>query len=91
MLWFFYTGGRYYALFIMTIYEKFLLNETWVCFHWANLPANIYLFKVNRDTRKRKRCEVCSKVTKVRSGVFIVNFEQISHLFVVSLLFTLNK
>ena len=52
-----------------------------------NSPAGNYMFKVNsRNTRTR--CEVCSKLTiktpewrKWRcSGVFIVNFEHISHL-----------
>ena len=62
-------------------------------------PANIYLFKVtNRNTRKR--CEMCSKLTVkasmtkrqwLRSGVFIVNFDYISHFFLVFLLLTLNK
>ena len=61
-------------------------------------PANIYLFSVNiRSTRKR--CEICSKLTiKVserrqwcRSDIFIVNFEHISHLFLVFLLLNLNK
>ena len=38
------------------------------------------MFKVdNKNTRKR------------RSGVFIVNFEQISHLFLVFLLLPMNK
>ena len=55
-------------------------------------PAGSYLLKVsNRNTRTR--CEICSKLTmKVpeqcywyRSGVFIVNFEHISHLFLVIL------
>ena len=61
-------------------------------------PANIYLFKVsNRNTRIS--CEVCSKLTIKtperlhwgRSGVFIVNFEHISHLFQVFLLLILDK
>ena len=45
-----------------------------------------------------KRCEICSNLTiktqerrHHRSSVFIVNSEHISHLFVVSLLLTLNK
>ena len=41
----------------------------------------IYIFVqiINRSTRTR--CEICSKLTiKRRSGVFIVNFEHISHL-----------
>ena len=63
----------------------------------ANL-ANIYLFKVtNKNTRKR--CEIYSKLTiktperrqRRYSGVFMVNFEYISQLFLVFLLVTLNK
>ena len=59
-------------------------------------PSNlaiIYLFKANNRNR-RKRCEICSKLTMKRpeqnnwrrSGVFIVNFMHISHLFLVFLL-----
>ena len=60
-------------------------------------PAGIYLQKVdNRNTRTR--CEICLKLTIKtaerrywrRSGVFIVNFEQISHLALVFLLLTLK-
>ena len=60
-------------------------------------PAGIYLLKVNsRNTRAR--CDVCSKLTIktperrhwLRSSVFIVNFEHISHLALVFLLLTLN-
>ena len=55
----------------------------------------MYLFKVN-NRNTRKKCEICSKLTiktpeRRRSGVFIVNFEHISHLFLVFLLLTLNK
>ena len=61
-------------------------------------PVGIYLLKVkNRNTRTR--CEICLKLTIKtperrqwrRSGVFIVNFERISHLVLVLLLLTLNK
>ena len=42
-----------------------------------------------------KRCETCSKLTintvERRCGDFILNFEHISHLFLVLLLFTLNR
>ena len=41
-------------------------------------PAGNYMFKVN----KRRHCR--------RSGIFIVNFEHTSHLFLVFLLLTLN-
>ena len=63
-----------------------------------NFPASIYFFKVNNlDTRKK--CEICSKLKIKRaerrhwrhSGVFIVNFEHISPLFLVFLLLTLNR
>ena len=61
-------------------------------------PAGIYLFKVN-NRNTRTRCEICSKLTIKtperrhwrRSGVFIVNFEHISHLVLVFLLLTLSR
>ena len=57
--------------------------------------ANIYLIKLN-DRTIRKKCVVCSKLTiqtpeQSCSGVIIVNFEHISHLFLVFLLLILNK
>ena len=43
----------------------------------------LYLAVNNRNTRKRS--EVCSKLTvktvERQSGIFIINFEHISHLF----------
>ena len=45
-------------------------------------PAGIYMLKVN-NRNTRTRCEICS-------GIFIVNFEHISHLVLVFLLLTLN-
>ena len=73
-------------------------RKSWVKFFLRYFTANIYLLKVNsRNTTKR--CEICSKLTiKIperrlwrRSGVLIVNFEQISHLFLLFLLLTLNS
>ena len=60
-------------------------------------PVGIYLLKIN-NRNTRKRCEIGSKLTtKIpegrhwrRSDIFIVNFERIPHLFLVSLLLTLN-
>ena len=60
-------------------------------------PAGIYLLKVN-NRNTRTRCEMCSKLTIKtperrqwrRPGVFIVNFEHISHPALVFLLLTLN-
>ena len=54
--------------------------------------AGNYMFKVN-NRNTRTRCEICSKLTIKtperwqwrRSGVFIVNFEHISHLALVFL------
>ena len=60
-------------------------------------PAGNYMFKVNnRDTRTR--CKICSNLTIMttkrhqwrRSGVFIANFEDVSHL-VLFLLLTLSR
>ena len=59
-------------------------------------PADIQLLKVN-NRNTRTRCEIFSKLTVkaperrhwCRSGVFIVNFELISHLVLVFLLLTL--
>ena len=59
----------------------------------SDFPVNIFLFKVN-NRNTRNRCEICSKLIiktperrqRRRSCVFIVNFEHISHLFLVFLL-----
>ena len=56
------------------------------------------MFKVN-NSNTRARCEICAKLTIKtperrhwrRSGVFIANFEHISHLVLVFLLLTLSK
>ena len=58
-----------------------------------HFPAGNCMFKVN-NRNTRTRCEICSKLTiktPRRSGVFIVNFEHISHLVLVFLLLTLSK
>ena len=66
---------------------------TWACMKYLHLkhPARIYLFKVNKETSEQ--CEICLKLTIKtakrnhwsRSGVFIVNHEQISHIVLVFL------
>ena len=61
-------------------------------------PAGIYMFKVNNRST-RTRCDICSKLTIKtperrqwrRSGLFIVNFEHISHLVLVLLLLTFSR
>ena len=58
---------------------------------WNIYQANIYLLKFN-NKNTRNRSEICSELAiKIpegrhwrRSGVFIVNFEHISHRFLVS-------
>ena len=57
---------------------------------------NINILKVN-NRNTRTKCEICSKLTvktpersRRRSGVFIVNFEHISHFVLVFQLLTLN-
>ena len=68
-----------------------------IFFYKTNKPDGIYLHKFN-DRNTRTRCEICSKLTIktpeqsywLRSGVFIFNFEHISHLVLVFLLLNLN-
>ena len=63
-----------------------------------HIQAGSYMFKItNRNTRKR--CQICSRLTIKtsdrrqwrRSGVFVVNFEHISHLVLEFLLLTLSR
>ena len=64
---------------------------------FEGFPAGIYMFKVNNKNTRTRR-EIFSSLTIKtskrchwrRSGVFIVNFEHISHLVLVFLLLTLN-
>ena len=64
----------------------------------GTFPGNIYLFKVNNRST-RKRFEICSKLTiekaegcqRRHSDVFIDNFEHIFPLFLVFLLLILKK
>ena len=66
--------------------------------YFGNHLAYIELLK-NNNRNIRKMCEICSKSTIKnperrkwrRYGVFIVNFEHISQLFLVFLLLTLSK
>ena len=64
---------------------------SWINAVFYNFPADIYLFKVNKRNT-RQRCEICWKlIIKTperrqwrRSGIFIVNFEHILHLFYIA-------
>ena len=81
---------------ILATLEQIMLSELQLMF-LLPFPAGIYLLKVN-NRNTRRRCEMCSKLTIKnpeqhhwrRSGVFILNFEYISHLVLVFLLITLN-
>ena len=56
----------------------------------SHIPADTYLLKFN-NRNARTRCKICSKLTKKSperwycSGVFIANFEHISHVVLASL------
>ena len=80
-------------VFIIQRYVNWLISK-----YLNNCPANIYLFKVN-NKNLWKRCEICPKLSRKtpelrqwrRSGVFIVNFAQISYLFLEFLLLTMSR
>ena len=65
---------------------------------FSDYLASINLFEVN-NRNTRNRCEICSNLTITtqerhgwrRSSVCIINFEHISHPFLVFLLLTLIK
>ena len=67
--------------------EQFFLSKG---IYLLTFLASMYLFKVS-NTHTRKMCEICSELTIKtpewrqwrRSSVFIVNFEQISHVVMV--------
>ena len=73
---------------------KFCEKQT----NFITFPVGNYMLKVN-NRNTRERCEICSKLTIKtpegshwrRSGVFVVNFEHISHLVLVYLLLTLSR
>ena len=79
-------------------FKSFTFRSFTFMFDWdLNTPLQDHHYFNYRSTRKR--CAICSTLTiktlerrhQRRSCVFIVNFEYISHLFLVFLLLTLNK
>ena len=72
----------------MSSQKKKKKYPTWKC----------YFFKFNKEKTRTMR-KICSELPMKtpeqrnwrRSGIFIVNFEQISHIVLVLLLLTLNK
>ena len=62
---------------------------------YKNILRGIGLFK-DKNGNNRTICEICSKlsimtVERRRSGVFIVNFERISYIFLAFPLLALNR
>ena len=86
--------GRGFFLWILRNFSEYLFYRTPPDDFF---PTHIYLFKVN-NRNTTKRCEICSNLTVKtperrnwrRSGVFIVNSEHMSYLFLVFLLLILN-
>ena len=80
----------------LRLFRYQVVKKSWLRACNSHASRN-YLLKVN-NRNTRTRCEICSKLTlKIpkqrqwcRSGVFIVNFEHMSHLVLVFLLLTLN-
>ena len=91
ILWKYWNYRRAFVYISASPWEKFYKKEntqqTFTC-------SNLQTTTKKKDTRKK--CKVCSKSTmktteQRRSGVFIVDFEHILHLFLVSILWTLSK
>ena len=77
-----------------------VLGNTGITFNKLFMLKQVgnYMLKVNNRST-RTRCEICSELTIEtperhqwrHSGIFIVNFEHISHLVLVFLLLTLRR
>ena len=84
--------------FFVVNFELICNNNPEAYLGYCETPTGICLFKVNNENTRAK-CEICSKLTKKtpdlrplpRSGVFIVNVEQISHIVLVCSLLTLCR
>ena len=102
-----YSGVEFILLFFFSLFKdiqqinvKFLLLtlQVFVIRIVSRIPAGNYMFKVN-NRNTNTRCEICSKLKiktlerreRRRSGAFIVDLENISHLVLVSLLLTFRR
>ena len=65
-------------------------DQNQIFVQWKLLPANIFLFKVNKRNTRNMVWNMF-KVYNKDTNVFMVNFEHVWHLFPVFLLLTLNK
>ena len=101
--WIIFIGGKgSFQYFLMSLFH--VVFRVWersgagILLRSYPVPANIYLLRFNK-INFRKRCEICSKLTIKtperrhwrRSGVSIVNFEHIPHLFLLFLTLNFNK
>ena len=92
------SGSRTTAFTWIKNEKSDVMRHTNESLHHSPFPVSISLFKVNKRNT-RTGCEICSKlIIKAperrqwrRSGVFIINFEHISHLVLVFLLLTLRS
>ena len=93
------SGGCFCNYFnLLTFHQPQHLCDVIMSMTIYGVRAGNYIFKVN-NRNTRTRCEICSKLTiKIpkrrhwrRSGIFIVNFERISHLVLMFLLLTLTR
>ena len=80
---------------IPQLFEKVVHRKATLKICGNSNPASVYLFRVN-DRNTKKWCEICAKLIINNShwrhcGVFIVNFEHVSYLFLVFQLLTLNR
>ena len=84
--------------FLMLFYGLFSLLWGGIYWYGCKDPFGFYLFKVN-NWNTREMCELRSKLTRKtperrhwrHSSVFIVNLEQVCHIFLPFQLLTLNK
>ena len=91
----FYIITVFIVKFQIHFFKSFFVSVSTYCTYLPHTkftynPAGIHLLKVN-NRNTRARCEMCSKLTVIRSGVFIVNFEHISHIVAVFLLSSLSR
>ena len=71
--------GQIFSTFCIVNFNTFLLIEMLMFFLIWNFPAIIYLFKVNRNTRRR--CELCSNLSVKTSGQRQWTYLNIIHTF----------
>ena len=91
-------NNHYYDIIGSAVSNFFWIKYLFHRYFGLIIPAGNYMFRVdNRNTRTT--CELCSKLTintpegyqRRLSGVFIINFENISHLVSVFLLLNLSR